>query len=621
MTSLPPFALLANRRLGLWLLSGWLAVVLACWTIPNAFALRVVSAAGYWMVLLGFGLWVWALARSFGGERPRDWWRRVDGFSVAVVFFGGVLLLAHERFGFKIIMDEVMLLGTSMAMHFDRTVLTPQRGNDIQGAFVIIEGILDKRPLFFPFLVSVVHDVSGYRPTNVFLVNGLLTFVFLGLVAVVGRQLAGRLGTCLGVGLFAGLPLLGQNCTGGGFELLNMVMILVAVLLGARYLEKRDEGSLVALVYAGLLLIQVRYESALFLLPLGGLICWVWCREGRVQLPWELWLAPWLLLHVPLHLRVFAIRTSAWEMASKPGYTGPFSVSYIPDNLGHAAQFFFGSANQQPNSWVLSGLGVIAVLFFILWAARRWRSLAAEPALVAAIAIFSGGFGLHFALMMGYAWRFDEVVTRRLSLPTQLGMVLVVLVMLTQFRHALFRRGLLVVVGVGLLARSVPSMAAHAYSQEYSPGRETAWRRAFIAAQPRSDYLMIDNDATLWVTHLVSATPTLVAQKRKVDIAFHMRNRTFAAVYVFQHFSIDPETGVKTVRAGDELEASFKLETVMEERLQLLNLVRISRVTEILEGAEVLSTLDEGRKEVPKDQAVIGEARRLFMESYFKHLP
>ena len=30
-------------------------------------------------------------------------------------------------------------------------------------------------------------------------------------------------------------------------------------------------------------------------------------------------------------------------------------------------------------------------------------------------------------------------------------------------------------------------MAAHAYSQEYLPGKETAWRREFIADQPRHD--------------------------------------------------------------------------------------------------------------------------------------
>ena len=41
-----------------------------------------------------------------------------------------------------------------------------------------------------------------------------------------------------------GLPLLAQNATGGGFELLNLVMILATLLLGMRYLARRDASSL-----------------------------------------------------------------------------------------------------------------------------------------------------------------------------------------------------------------------------------------------------------------------------------------------------------------------------------------------------------------------------------------
>ena len=42
---------------------------------------------------------------------------------------------------------------------------------------------------------------------------------------------------------------------------------------------------------------------------------------------------------------------------------------------------------------------------------------------------------------------------------------------------------------------------------------------------------MIDNDTPLWVSHLVSGTPTTVAARRQADIAFHLRNRTFSDVF------------------------------------------------------------------------------------------
>lgn len=223
---------------------------------------------------------------------------------------------------------------------------------------------------------------------------------------------------------------------------------------------------------------------------------------------------------------------------------------------------------------------------------------------------------------MGYFWgKFDDPVIRRLSLPTHLGLVIAVLVVLPALVEPRLRRGLLVIAALGLLVRGVPSMAAHAYSQEYTPGRETAWRREFMAAMPRPDYLMIDNDATLWVTHRVSATPTTVAAKKQVDIAFHLRNRTFSDVFIFQRFNVNPDTGALTLREGDDPGSDFVLEPVAERRLHLLTLSRISRVKEIKAGGETISAPDTVRASVPLSAEEMKRARVQFLENYLKRLP
>ncbi len=613
---------LRDRRFLCLVVSVLAALALAFVLVPDKYAVSLVSRAGFWFVLAAFGLWLRALWRTFRPELPVSARHGVDWLSVLVVAIGGTVLLAHEAFGFKIVMDELMLLGTSMSMHLDKSALTPLRGNDIQGAFMIVEGIVDKRPLFFPFLVSLLHDATGYRPENAFVLNGVLTFVLLGLACALGRIVAGRTAGWLAVALLAGLPLLGHNATGGGFELLNLVMILATLLLGIRYLERRDPDSLTAFCFAGLLLAQVRYESVIYLLPVALVVIVGWWREGRAEVPWPLVLAPLLMVHYPLQHRIFDLRASAWEMFSKPGYTEPFAVAYVPENLVHALKFFFAKPSDQPNSLVLSVLGCIAVPFFALLVAKRLRALRAEGPASVAVTLFSVGFAVQFALMMCYFWgKFDDVVIRRLSLPTHLGMVVAVLAVLPELAKPAVLRGLLGVALLGLLARSVPSMAAHAYSQEYIPGRETAWRREFMRAQLRPDYLMIDNDATLWVTHRVSATPTVVAVKRQVDIAFHLRNRTFSDVYVFQRYLIDPDTGKMTLREGDDLGPAFVLEPVTERRLQFLTLSRISRVKEVRVNGEVASAPDPVTQAVPRNRAEVEKARAQFLESYMKQLP
>jgi hypothetical protein len=604
------------------LLSAAAAAVIGFLAVPDRHAMAVVSRAGYWMVLAGFGCWLWSLREVWTGAAGALAGRRPDYVGMAVVAAGGLVLLVHESFGFKIVMDELMLLGTSMSMHLDRLVLTPLRGNDIQGAFEILEGVVDKRPLFFPFLLSAVHDISGYRPENAFVLNGILTFVLLALTWMLGCRLAGRCGGALGVSLWAGLPLLGQNATGGGFELLNLVMILATLLLGVRFVERRDGPALAAFVFAAVLLAQVRYESVVFLVPVTIVVIRVWIRDGRADIPWSVAAAPLLLVHVPLHQRVFDLRASAWELTSRPGFTEPFSPAYVPENLAHALAFFFGRASDQPNSLVLSVLGGLAVPFALLGLVRWRRDAAGVRAAPAVTAVFGLGFLLHFALLMGYFWgKFDDPVIRRLSLPSHLGLVLAVLLVLPSVAAATARRLVVALAVLGLLVRGVPSMAAHAYSQEYTPGRETAWRREFMAAMPRPDYLMIDNDATLWVTHRVSATPTSLAPRRRVDIAFHLRNRTFSDIFVFQRFNVNPDTGVLTLRPGDDPGPEFVLEPVAERRLHPLTLSRISRVREIRAAGETVAAPETVRAATPLSAAELERIRLQFLETYLKKLP
>ena len=138
---------------------------------------------------------------------------------------------------------------------------------------------------------------------------------------------------------------------------------------------------------------------------------------------------------------------------------------------------------------------------------------------------------------------------------------------------------------------------------------------------PRPDYLMIDNDTPLWVSHRVSATPTTVAAKRQADIAFHLRNRTFSDVLVFQRFNVNPETGVLTLRDGDDLGPDFVLEPVAERRLHLLTLSRISRVKEIRLAAGPVSAPDAVQTGVPLSGEQLKKARLQFLETYLRHLP
>lgn len=613
-----------DRRLVLFLLTAALAVILGFVAFTPEQSLLAVIYGGYWAMLGLSLLFSWSLLKLARESWPGlAAWKSKPRWPALLIMGCGGLLLVHETYGFKILMDEVMLLGTSMSMHFDKTALVPMRGHDIQGAFQLMAGQLDKRPLFQPFLVSVLHDLTGYRPENVFALNTGLTFLLLALAYVTGCRINGRGAGAVAVLLLTSLPLLAQNATGGGFELLNLVMILATLLLGMRYAARRDANSLEAFGLAGILLAHTRYESVLFLLPVGLTVLWVWWSERRPTLTWLVIFMPLMLLPYALHSKVFSVRDSSWEMASQPGFEKPFSLAYLPNNIAHDLNFFFNTTGEHSNSLALSVLGFLALPFFALWTLKTLRNLrAAQPAQVA-LALFSLGFAAHALLLLCYFWgRFDDPVIRRLSLPLNLTLVIAIITVAAEvnWRGRIWRI-LTVLVGAGFFAHSLPAMARHGYSIEYYVGREMEWRREFIATHPERDYLFIDNNSIIWLTHLVSATPVRQAIEQKGNIIFNLRNHIFSAIYIFQRLNIDPATGRASVPAEDDPGPDYQLETVWERRFTPLTVSRISRVLSIGEGP-VMSPARGPAPAVEKlSKDELEQIRLRYYEQFIKRLP
>lgn len=595
------------------------------WVVPPDLAVQLVAKTGYWVLLLTFVLFAWALGRTMRGRWTAVRPSRENLAALALIVGCGGVWMAHERQGFKILADEVLLLGTSMVMHQEREVSYPIRATDVQGPFELTHRVVDKRPYFFPFLVSLAHDFTGYRGTNPFYVNGVLGFVFLGMVYGICRRIGGSpWAGALAVLLFTGLPLAAQQAGGGGFELLNLVMLGGVLLLGWRYAENPDAESLEALCLAAVLLAFTRYESVLFVLPVAGIALWGWARAGRVILTWPVVIAPLLLFPYVLQNRVFEANTGAWELASKVESGPPFGLGYVADNLGHALAFFFDATGYQPNSIFFAAVGLAALPFFLLLIVRVLRAgRAAAPAEWTLALVGLGLFGIG-ALLMAYFWgQFDHPVIRRLSLPVHLLMALAaVAVGARVLRTRGWQLACLAAVAA-LLLQGLPSLARQAYAWEYMPGIEMAWRTDFLRAHPQKDYLFIDRDSIFWITQRVSATAVTQAAARKEGLAYHLRNHSFSAMYVFQRFTVDQNTGALTLDPADDIGADFELEPVIEKRIATLHLARISRITAIRAHGEVVARAGPAEP-VPGPALSAGElekAKSDYLAKWMKQLP
>lgn len=620
--------LLRDRRLWLLGLLAIATVVVCRFIIPGETAIRWVVQGGYWAILAIFAVFLRSAWLSLREDVRAFRFRRVHLAPLALVLVCGGVLLAHETYGFKILADEELLAGTAMGMHYDRHVAYPIRATDIQGPFQILQSVLDKRPFFYPFLVSLADDLTGYRIDNAFYVNTVLGFVFLGLAFVIGRRLGG--GTWAGVVtvlLFTGLPLMAQQMKGGGFDLLNLVMLEAVLLLAVRLAERRDRWTGEALCYAAILLAYTRYESVLMLLPVALIVLWTWWREGRVVLSWPIIVAPVLLGFCLMQNRVFAMHPQSWELADLPGATTAFGLHYVPQNLGHALAFFFDTSGYQPNSPFFAAIGLLAAPFFALWIVRVLRSARQAPPGDVAVALIGAGLFCIWALLMLYFWgRFDDPLIHRLSLPVHLLMAIAVA---TVGGLWLRRRGWRLVAAAALAALvvySLPAMSRRAYTRTYSPAVEMEWRTEFLKRFPERDYLFIDNDPTFWIAHHIPATPATQARLRERGLIYHLRNDTFSAMYVLQHYHVDPKTGIWTLDPADDIGPDFELQPVWDRRIETLYIGRISRIIAIRRHGKVAAragmvVTPPGTASPRRSQAQWDAAKKAYVDKWLKELP
>jgi hypothetical protein len=390
------------------------AIALGFFILPSVTALMLVRYAGYYFILAATAGFVVVAIREFR-RHGRFSWTHGDSRLAAVALFIALVWQCNEVHGFKILMDELVLSATSMSMHFDRQVFVPMKTDELNGEYIVFGGILDKRPLFFPFLLSILHDVTGYRPGNVFVLNGGLSVIFLTMVGRLGRRLGGSEGAgLLAILLIGGVPLLGLNATGGGFDLLNVVMICAHVSLGTRFLRQPSAGAQDLFLLGTVLLAQTRYESTVFVGATGLVLLLAWWREGRARFSWGLVAAPLLLLTIPLQNKLFTVHPGYWVSGMSEQ---PFSAKFISGNFGHAVNFLFSTDGFQSGSPLLSASGIVCTLFAVLYLVRRWKKTIDDPAQTAFLAT-GLAVAANSVLVLFYFWgQLDDFVAARLALP------------------------------------------------------------------------------------------------------------------------------------------------------------------------------------------------------------
>jgi hypothetical protein len=567
-------------RLGCFGLAAVAAVYLGFLGPDVELAGMVVKRFGYYFMLVTFALWLAALGRLWrkrlAGPAPArgEWW-----LAAGLTALLSLVAVNAEPFRSKILYDEFVLQSTAYNMHYFRDAATMVRGYDIQGVFLSTDSYLDKRPNFFPFLISLVHDFTGYRTVNAYWLNAALLPVALGLAYYVGRRLNGRRGGLLALLLLGSLPLLVQNATGSGMELLNVVMILAVAALGAAYLRQPDEIRLSALVLGAVLLAQTRYESAIYVGPVALIIALGWWRERRVTLSWTAIVAPLLLLPYALQNKVLSNSRWMWEL--KENQDTRFSREYLAGNLHGAGEFFFNTTARLANSWVLSVLGTLA-LAYVLWRLVQTRlALTGRESDRTALGLLGLGMVANTVLIMFYYWsNLADPIASRLALPFYLVLAFAVVVAAARLdRRWPASRVLIGAMAVFALGVTTGHAGQHLYS--HLGIDEIEWERRYVAARPHGERLIIANTSTMpWlldkIPSILLGRTNLVADR----LHYQLEQHAFREIIVFQSMRPTTINGDHELVPEDRLPKGFELELLAEKRFGT-KIVHVSRLVAV----------------------------------------
>jgi len=574
----------AARRGILFALCGSLALVLGYLAVTSITAGHLIIAWGYYYILGVFSLFCFyalRLARA-RNEVWRGWVTR-PGVAGAAIAAGTLFAVWSDSFRHKILYDEFVIQGTAYEMHVTKQVSTILRAYDLGGTWLSIDTYLDKRPYFFPFLVSLLHDFTGYRIANMFALNVACAAALLALLYWFAREVAGRGPALLAVALMATMPLFGQNATGAAMDLHNLAMLAMVACLAVLFLRAPSDDRLSLLVLGAVLLAESRYESVIFILPVAVIVALGWLRADRVILPWPAVIAPLLLVPWIWHHRVLEAEPVFWQL--KEGQTSPFGIENVADNLRGDLAFLFNTGPGLANSWILSFAGV-AGLCWLLYGAWTWGRRSPRPEVPAAVLVgiaFGAGVAGHFIVLLFYWWaKFNDLMASRFALPMCLTFAVLAAALvrgLASLRLPALRVAW-AALGIWLATSGMSAINIKFYTNGNLGMQELDWERSVITARP-GPVLVISNKSPipfiLW--HIECILNNIAALKGE-DIRYHMGQGTFKEVIVTQAIRPTSVNGDMGVDPEDLMPPGFHLQKIAEKRFGG-RLDRLSRIVSI----------------------------------------
>jgi hypothetical protein len=299
----------------------------------------------------------------------------------------------------RVLADETNLLGTSRSLYFNKTATFTVSGRYYYDNFWDAGTVIDRRPLLFPFLVSLVHLLRGYSYTNTFLLNLIALAAFLLLSYRLAKSLGGEAFGVAAAFLVVAHPITLVSLRSGGFDFLAAVLSLAVIKSFLDHCRAPSADRLAMLWMNLCMFAEVRYETALFVAPV--VVVLLAFRLAKLE-----YLRPYRLIYslTPVFLlpRIWQAILRGNVPEQDPGAI-TFSAVNLQSNVRDYLRTLLAPHDlRSGHSALVIALGIVGAILAVRWIIEHFRERA-RPELRFGVLV-AAWTTLQLLIVLTYVW-------------------------------------------------------------------------------------------------------------------------------------------------------------------------------------------------------------------------
>lgn len=487
------------------------------------------------------------------------------GLAIALVVTIIAGLAVHPAL--RILSDEANLVGTSKNFFTSHAPTFTVSGKNYYDSYWDVGVEIDQRPTLFPFLVSLVHVVFGYSYKNAFTLNLLVLPFFVLVCYRLAKTWAGETFAIVAALFVVAHPITLISVRSGGFDFLTLFFSVLVLKSLADYSLDRAPAQLAMLWMNLCLFAEIRYECALFIPVVVGLLLVLRMVSWSTLRPYA-----FIYALTPAYLlpRIWQAVLRGSVPKQDPGTT-TFSVGNFFNNAYEYFKPILAPFHSYPaHSRVIIVLGLVGVVMALVSVLRRRAQ--EEPRTRFAVFVVAWML-VQTIIVFTYAWghaQFPSSARLVMAIDTFFSFTAAWAVVRALRR---WRPFVAILIAAAILAFQAPAASQARLLNNLTQTRESATTWRFFESLHESRILIV-TDRPNHFTIMNYGAMDFETAKHDPLIFDALARRLFYDIYVIQQIRLSTNQPLP----GYEIWPTRQLDPVLEFQNDANILVRISRV-------------------------------------------